>query len=242
MMNNRDEHVLTVLQEGELALDGEFLWGSNYTFSVQVSYEGMTVQGVYKPTRGERPLWDFPKATLAKRETAAYLVSEALNWRLVPPTVYRKQAPIGPGSVQLYVEHDPEYHYFNFSAEDRQRLRPVAIFDILINNADRKGSHVLIDQEDHLWLIDHGICFHRESKLRTVIWDFAGESIPADLCDDLNRFISMLQPDCEFYIRLQGYLSREEIKAIAARARYLMNSGRFPNPHPNRRPYPWPPV
>ena len=242
MMNSGDEQILNVLQEGELTLDGEFLWGSNYTFSVQIVHGETTVQGVYKPTRGERPLWDFPKATLAKREVAAYLVSEALKWRLVPPTVYRKQAPIGPGSVQLYVEHDPEYHYFNFSKEDRRRLRPVVLFDILVNNADRKGSHVLIDPDDHMWLIDHGICFHRESKLRTVIWDFAGDAIPTGLCDDLNRLTSILQPDCEFYQQLQAYLSREEIRAILARARYLMNSGRFPNPHPNRRPYPWPPV
>ena len=241
-MDSEDERILSVLQEGELTLEGEFLWGSNYTFSVQITLEAVTVQGVYKPTRGERPLWDFPKATLAKREAAAYLVSEALKWRLVPPTVYRQKAPVGPGSVQLYVEHDPEYHYFNFSDEDRQRLRPVALFDILINNADRKGSHLLVDPEDHLWLIDHGICFHRESKLRTVIWDFAGETIPVNLCDDLNRLIGMLQPDCEFNKQLRVYLSREEILALAARARHLMNSGQFPNPHPNRRPYPWPPV
>ena len=113
-----------------------------------------------------------------RRKAAAYLVSEALGWRLVPPTVYRQQAPIGPGSLQLFVEHDPEYHYFNFKEADRQRLRPVALFDLLINNADRKGSHVLLDPNDHLWLIDHGLCFHREDKLRTVIWDFTARQFP----------------------------------------------------------------
>jgi streptogramin lyase len=120
---------------------------------------------------------DFPRASLARREVAAYLVSEALGWRLVPPTVYRKDGPIGSGSLQLFIEHDPGYHYFTFSDADRQRLHPVAIFDLLINNADRKGSHLLLDPDGHLWLIDHGLCFHREDKLRTVIWDFAGEPI-----------------------------------------------------------------
>ncbi len=143
---------------------------------------------MYKPTRGERPLWDFPPASLAGREVAAYLVSEALGWRLVPPTIYRKKGPLGPGSLQAFVEHDPEYHYFTFNESDRQRLRPVALFDLLINNADRKGSHVLLDEQDHMWLIDHGVCFHVEDKIRTVIWDFAGEPFPDALCSDLTAF------------------------------------------------------
>src|SRR3990172_8423486 len=144
-----DKSLLTALEKGQITIQGEFLWGSNYTFQVLVEHEGKTLQAVYKPTRGERPLWDFPKASLARREVAAFLVSEVLGWSLVPPTVYRRQAPIGPGSLQLYVEHDPEYHYFNFSQVDRQRLRPVALFDLLINNADRKGSHLLIDENQH---------------------------------------------------------------------------------------------
>jgi len=237
-----DKSLLTALEKGQITIQGEFLWGSNYTFQVLVEHEGKTLQAVYKPTRGERPLWDFPKASLARREVAAFLVSEVLGWSLVPSTVYRRQAPIGPGSLQLYVEHDPEYHYFNFSQVDRQRLRPVALFDLLINNADRKGSHLLIDENQHLWLIDHGICFHREEKLRTVIWDFSGEEIPADLYADLGRLCQELSSDSEFAKNLRANLNQDEIAALAARAQNLLASGRFPDPHPNRRPYPWPPV
>jgi uncharacterized repeat protein (TIGR03843 family) len=238
----KDKSLLTALEKGQITVQGEFLWGSNYTFLVQVEHESQTLQAVYKPTRGERPLWDFPKASLARREVAAFLVSEVLGWKLVPPTVYRQQAPIGPGSLQQYVEHDPEYHYFNFSQIDRQRLRPVALFDLLINNADRKGSHLLFDENQHLWLIDHGICFHREEKLRTVIWDFSGEEIPANLYTDLGRLCQELSPGSEFVKNLRAYLNREEIAALSARAQNLLSSGRFPDPHPNRRPYPWPPV
>ena len=241
-MPNPDEAVLNTLDKGKLTLVGEFLWGSNYTFSVQIEHEDLSFQGVYKPTRGERPLWDFPRASLARREAAAYLVSEALGWRLVPPTVYRQQAPIGPGSLQLFVEHDPEYHYFNFKEADRQRLRPVALFDLLINNADRKGSHVLLDPNDHLWLIDHGLCFHREDKLRTVIWDFAGEAIPETLCASLTHIAEALKPGSDLFIELRRYINGGEINALAERARRLIQTGTYPDPDLNRRPYPWPPV
>ncbi|HLE15296.1 MAG TPA: SCO1664 family protein [Anaerolineales bacterium] len=241
-MKKTDQTILTALEKGQMTVLGEYLWGSNYTFSVQVQQEGLCFQGVYKPTRGERPLWDFPRSSLAKREVAAYLVSEFLGWRLVPPTVYRKDAPVGPGSLQLYIEHDPEYHYFNFKDVDRQRLRPVALFDLLINNADRKGSHVLFDAEDHIWLIDHGICFHREEKLRTVIWDFAGEPIPLELCSALERLMLNLTPECQLTASLLPLLNREEIAALGYRAQALTRTGKFPDPHPNRRPYPWPPV
>ena len=241
-MPSPDEPILTALDKGELTLLGEFLWGSNYTFSVQVEHEGFTLQAVYKPTRGERPLWDFPRASLARREVAAYLVSEALGWRLVPPTVYRQQAPIGSGSLQLFIEHNPEYHFFNFNEADRQRLRPVALFDLLINNADRKGSHVLLDPNNHLWLIDHGLCFHREDKLRTVIWDFAGEPIPEELCAALSRFAEAIKPDSMLFTELRRFINGEEIGALAQRARSLVQTGSYPDPNLNRRPYPWPPV
>jgi uncharacterized repeat protein (TIGR03843 family) len=241
-MKNMDQTILDALQKGQMTVLGEFLWGSNYTFSVKVEHKGQAYQCVYKPTRGERPLWDFPSSSLAKREVAAYLVSEFLGWRLVPPTVYRKDGSVGPGSLQLYIEHNPEYHYFNFNDGDRQRLRPVALFDLLINNADRKGSHVLFDEEGHIWLIDHGICFHREEKLRTVIWDFAGEPLPPDLCSALERLIQNLRPGCELTNSLAPFLNRDEINALGYRAQALIATGKFPDPHPNRRPYPWPPV
>lgn len=234
--------VLKVLENGEITIKGEFVWGSNYTFLAEVRQNGGKLLSVYKPSRGERPLWDFPAASLARREAAAFLVSEALGWELVPPTVYRKKAPIGPGSLQLFIEHDPELHYFNLDEIDRQSLRPVVLFDLLVNNADRKGSHLLFDEHHHLWLIDHGICFHAEDKLRTVIWDFAGQPIPEPLCSDLQAFRLKLQPEGELYLQLQPLLSQKEIKALASRAEQLLTRGQFPEPDPEQRSFPWPPV
>lgn len=241
-----NETVLKVLSEGELSLRGEFMWGSNYTYLATASLSDVELQVVYKPTRGVRPLWDFPSATLARREAAAYLLSQALAWDLVPPTVFRKSAPFGSGSIQLYIEHDPEYHYFNFSPEDRQRLRPVAAFDLIANNADRKGSHILVDPQRVLKLIDHGLCFHEENKLRTVIWDFAGEQLPETLCRDLTELQRQLvsEPGAPTPLRqkLQPYLSPAEIGALQQRVARLLQQASFPNPDPARRPYPWPPV
>jgi uncharacterized repeat protein (TIGR03843 family) len=245
--------LLTALQKGEISLQGQFLRGSNYTFLANLVYPGREEFAVvYKPTRGEQPLWDFPSGTLAKREVVAYLVSEVLCWDLVPPTVYRRKGPLGPGSVQKYVEHDPDYHYFNFEADDRQRLRPVMLFDLLINNADRKGSHVLVDNTSHLWLIDHGLCFHEEDKLRTVIWDFAGEDIPRPLLEDLRRLVSLFDVAPLAEIRpeenpsldqeIRHFLSPAEVRAMVQRARGLIERGCFPPPISNRRAYPWPPV
>lgn len=231
-----------ILQAGQVEIKGRFVWGSNYTFLVEVTKEENTIPAVYKPTRGERPLWDFPVASLARRETAAYLVSQALGWQLVPPTVYRQELPLGPGSLQAFIDHDPEYHYFSFSPQDRQRLRPAALFDLLVNNADRKGSHILVDNDNHLWLIDHGICFHVEDKLRTVIWDFAGEAFPSSLSADLAAFSQKLQPSAELEAALSALLSQKEIRALHARAIRLLKSNRYPNPDPDERSYPWPPI
>ncbi len=220
------------------------MWGSNYTFLAQAEWEGNVVSCVYKPNRGARPLWDFPAATLARREVAAYIVSHALGWNLTPPTIYREDGPLGPGSVQLYVDHDPEYHYFNFSVEDRQRLRPTVLFDMIINNADRKGSHILKASDGSLWLIDHGVCFHVEDKLRTVVWDFIGEPLPEYLCADMFRFGQNLrgQTDGPSQLRheLEMYLHRNEINALSRRIETLIKKGVFPEPDPSRRPFPWP--
>jgi hypothetical protein len=242
--NNRS--VADTLSQGALTLEGEFLWGSNYTYLCTVEHNREQITAVYKPTRGERPLWDFPRASLARREAAAYIVSEALGWEFVPPTVYRKNGPLGPGSLQLFIEHDPEHHYFNFTRQEKQRLRPVALFDHLINNADRKASHVLLDPQDHLWLIDHGICFHVEDKLRTVIWDFAGEPIPEDLCADVDAFVHKLESTgrrtADLKGKLKALLNDREIEALARRGRNLVAQGHFPEANPKRRHYPWPPV
>lgn len=238
------EEVISALEEGSVTVRGEFWWGSNYTFLAQVEHAGRTLPTVYKPIRGERPLWDFPAASLARREVAAFLVSEALGWGMVPPTVFRSDGPLGPGSIQLYIDHDTDYHYFNFSEEDRQRLRPVALFDLLINNADRKGSHVLLGLDGRLWLIDHGISFHVEGKLRTVIWDFVGEPIPEEYCADLSRLLQMLEPlnggQSKLAKDLEAYLSRAEVSSMALRAEVLVVGGHFPPPDPHRRAFPWP--
>lgn len=234
--------VLSALQEGEITVQGEFVWGSNYTFLAEVRYADTTLAAVYKPSRGQRPLWDFAASTLAHREAAAYLVSQALGWDLVPPTVYRRRAPVGAGSVQLFVEHDPEYHYFNMTAEDRQRLRPVALFDLLINNADRKGSHILLAPDRHLWLIDHGLCFHENDKLRTVIWDFTGEPFPSGLLADLGIFRQQLADSPADSCGLQAHLSQAEILALTKRAEALLASAHYPGTPEDRRAYPWPPV
>lgn len=225
---------------------GEFLWGSNYTFLTAVQSNDHQSLAVYKPTRGVRPLWDFPQSSLAKREVAAYVLSEALGWGLVPATVYRQDGPLGAGSLQSFVEHDPEYHYFRFSKRHIQRLRPTALFDIMINNADRKGSHILFDPDDHLWLIDHGICFHVAPKLRTVVWDFVGEQIPENLlCDlvDLHQQLKdgMNKPDT-WVSTLGKYINNLEIKALSDRIGWLVESGTFPVPDPNRRQIPWPEI
>ncbi len=234
--------ILSALQRGELTLQGQFLQGSNYTFLAQIGYQDQTLTVVYKPTRGEQPLWDFPNGTLAKREVVAFQISEALGWDLVPPTVYRRQGPLGPGSVQLYIEHDPAYHYFNFEADDKARLRPVILFDFIANNADRKASHVFLDTYNHIWLIDHGLCFHTEDKLRTVIWDYAGEAIPDDLLGDLRGLQAKLVTGKELAADLERFIRSEEVAAVAARTRKLIQEGCFPMPPTDRRVYPWPPV
>lgn len=223
-------------------LEGEFVWGSNYTFLVKVELDSTSISGVYKPTRGERPLWDFPRASLAHREVAAFIVSEALGWGFVPPTVYRQDGPAGAGSLQMFIEHDPEYHYFNFSLQDRERLRKTVLFDYLINNADRKGSHMLIDPQGKLWLIDHGICFHEEDKLRTVIWEFCDSQIPDNLREDLNQFSLRLQTDEQLLNELKPHLTSSEFTALESRVIWLKNLSRFPNPPSYRRATPWPPV
>ncbi len=235
--------ILAALQKGKLTLQGQLISGSNYTFMLRVESQDWSGQAVYKPVRGEQPLWDFPERSLARREVAAYVVSQALGWELVPPTVYRRRGPFGAGSLQLFIPHDPNKHYFTFSEAEKQRLRPVALFDLLINNADRKGGHVLLDEEGHLWLIDHGVCFHKDDKLRTVIWDFAGQPIPQELLEALQSFLTALEnPESPLRTELKPLLRPGEIRRLAARAQNLLANPVFPLPSGQRRPYPWPPV
>lgn len=232
---------LTALQQGSLRLEGQFIYGSNYTFMGLCQYQQQTLKVVYKPIKGERPLWDFPHQSLAKREVAAFIVSERLGWNLVPPTVFRrKNAPLGPGSAQLYIDHNPDYHYFTFDEKDREQLPMVMLFDLLINNADRKSGHLLIDPEGKLWLIDHGLSFHVEDKLRTVIWDHAGEPISERLLADLETFITQLHPGQSAYQALLPYVAADELDALKNRGAELLAQKRFPLPPEDRRAYPWP--
>ncbi len=243
-MTFTDQEILQILQDGKLALKGEFLWGSNHTFLVEVQHKKGDLAAVYKPTRGQQPLWDFPQASLARREVAAYLTSEALGWCFVPPTVLKKQAPFGVGSLQMFIDYDVNYHYFTFEEQDRDRLRQVVVFDLVINNADRKGSHVMIDPAGKLWLIDHGLCFHMEDKLRTVIWDFIEEPLPGDLLVDLQEFIRKLEMPAtgEGSLKedLLRFISGAEVQAMLLRSKKLVGEGRFPAPDPKRRSIPWP--
>jgi len=240
--------IFTALQSGTLKLEGQFIYGSNYTFMTLCRYKGKAFKTVYKPVRGERPLWDFPDQTLAHREVAAFLVSEALGWELVPPTVFRKKGgPMGSGSIQLFIEHDPDLHYFNFSKEQKQYLPQVMLFDLLINNADRKAGHLLFNPEGELFLIDHGLSFHVEDKLRTVVWDNAGEPIPAELLDDVNKIIpktlentSHVSAGEKLHTALEPHLSSAEIAALQNRAQGLLAAKVFPLPPEDRRAYPWP--
>ena len=234
--------ILQALQIGNISLQGQFINSSNYTFLGKLEYQSINIPVVYKPVQGERPLWDFPTGTLAKREVAAYVVSEALQWDLVPPTVFRSVENLGEGSLQQFINHDPKDHYFNFSQEERQRLRKVALFDAVINNADRKASHILRAEDNHIWLIDHGICFHPEDKLRTVVWDFAGETVFQEDLEALQSLLERKKLHPILNVKLREYLSPAERKALTNRTLHLLNNACFPVPSEEYRPYPWPPV
>ena len=241
-MTNQSDPLQPILSNGEIELKGQFTHGNNYTFLVNVRCEGSEIQAVYKPAKGEQPLWDFPENTLAGREVCAYLVSQALGFDLVPFTLLR-DGPLGPGSLQQYIDYDPNYHYFTFKPAELDRLRPVVLFDLLINNADRKGSHILVEKGTRkLYLIDHGLCFHVEDKLRTVIWDFAGEPIPADLLSVLASFRAELSAPGGLSVALEPYLNPEELDALRWRAGALLESRQFPFPPEDRRAFPYPPV
>ena len=235
MMQSK-EAVLHSLRTGELSFEGEFVVGTNRTFLVDIDNQNHPIAAVYKPIDGEQPLWDFPADTLALREVAAFAASEALGWDLVPPTVLREDGPGGGGSLQLYLSDDNR-HYFALSEQEKALLKPAAVFDVLVNNADRKGGHVLITPEGRIKLIDHGICFHEEYKLRTVIWDFAGEQIPEELLLDVRERLVYARED--IVSDLNELLSTDEIEAFEIRVQQLLEFGTFPEPGPERN-YPWP--
>jgi hypothetical protein len=192
---------------------------------------------IYKPQRGERPLWDFPRGTLCSREVAACVVSDALGWHIVPDTVLR-DGPAGHGMLQRFVDHDPEEHYFTLLERYPDELRRMAALDIVINNTDRKGGHCLLGNDGRVYGIDHGVSFHCQWKLRTVIWDFAGQPVPSDVIKDLERMVGTLEGEpCD---RLRALLDRFELDALRARTEGLLAEGRYPAPEADYHSYPWP--
>jgi uncharacterized repeat protein (TIGR03843 family) len=234
------DQVAEVLARGALEVVGRMRYASNGTFLVEASADGVEVAAVYKPRRGERPLWDFPDGTLCRREVASYELSRAAGWDIVPVTVLRDDAPLGPGALQRFVEHDPEEHYFTLLPDHPDRFREFAVFDVLANNTDRKGGHCLRDAvSDVIIGIDHGLTFHSHWKLRTVIWDFAGEALPPDLKDTVCR-ISRDATDGALSERLAALLSPQELVALSMRADELISEGRFPDPEPGYHSVPWP--
>ncbi|GAA0806856.1 SCO1664 family protein [Spirilliplanes yamanashiensis] len=261
-----ESDAVALLTHGSLELEGRLLDASNTTLRAVITHEGVTARCVYKPVQGERPLWDFPDGTLAGREVSAYLVSRATGWGLVPPTVLR-DGPLGPGACQLWIDEDetaeapvafvPAYDvpegWFPVAAArddegdayslvhaDDPRLARLAVLDAVINNADRKGGHVLVGAGDRLYGVDHGVCFHTEDKLRTVLWGWTGKPLPgwsrpvlAALATDLGGALGDALAD---------HLTLTEIRQIGRRVARLQRSGRFPEPPAGWPAMPWPPI
>ena len=223
-----------LLARGALTVKGRLPWSSNATLLVEATLNGATALGVYKPERGERPLWDFPRG-LYRRELAAWHLSEALGWGLVPPTVPR-DGPYGEGSVQLFIAADFEQHYFTLREDARHhdRLRRICAFDLITNNADRKSGHCLLAEDGTIYAIDNGLCFHVEPKLRTVIWEFADEALPPAIAEDLERLLAEGLP-----ASVRELIAARECAVLLKRARGLVKARRFPVDTIGRG-YPWP--
>jgi len=239
-----EDQALEILRHGAIEEKGLLPYSSNHSFLAVVHSSDFTLPAVYKPQRGEAPLWDFEWGTLCKRETAAFVISHSVGWDLVPPTVLR-EGTRGTGSVQLFIEHDTEAHYFTAAEDARftQAFRQLALFDFVVNNADRKSGHCLIGADQRMWAIDHGICFHTEYKLRTVVWEFSCEPIEAGLISDLQTLQKAMANDAGPVAKqLRLLLSRHELAAVMRRLDHLLRTGSYPAPIPQRRNYPWPPI
>ncbi|MGH7264686.1 MAG: SCO1664 family protein [Candidatus Rokuibacteriota bacterium] len=223
-----------LLARGEIRVKGRLPGSSNTTLLVELALERATTLAVYKPRRGERPLWDFPPG-LFRREVAAYLLSEALGWALVPATV-RREGPLGEGSLQFFVTADFQQHYFTLHQDPAHHdaLKRICVFDLVANNTDRKSGHCLLGLDGHIYAIDNALTFHADFKLRTVIWDFGGQPIPGPILDDVARLAAGGLPD-----PLARLLAPAERDALLARAGAVLAKGRFPVAHGGHR-YPWP--
>jgi uncharacterized repeat protein (TIGR03843 family) len=231
---------LELLRAGELSVEGRLVDASNATFYCAISYEGQTAACVYKPIAGERPLWDFPDGTLAEREVAAYEVAVTMGWSVVPPTVLR-DGPAGPGMVQLWIDADESVDIARFMRRrDVPRLREIAVLDAVINNADRKGGHLLPVDSGHVYGVDHGVSFNVEDKLRTVLWQWAGARLPAETCEVLRSVRAAL--DGTLGDRLGELLTRAEVRRTKSRVDRLLTTGRHPEPHGDWPPVPWPAI
>jgi uncharacterized repeat protein (TIGR03843 family) len=229
-----DVAIHDLLARGEIAVKGRMPWSSNATFLVELRLDNAATLAVYKPGRGERPLWDFPPG-LYRREIAAYHLSEALGWSLVPLTVPR-DGPLGEGSLQLFISADFAQHYFTLyeRPEHHDALRRICAFDLLANSTDRKSGHCLLGPDGHIYAVDNGLTFHAEPKLRTVIWEFGGQPIPDALVEDIRRLLDADLPE-----ELAALLSPAEGKALAKRGRALLARRRFPTDESGHH-YPWP--
>jgi hypothetical protein len=235
---------LEVLREGEIELVGRLLGSTNHAMLGRVTRacpppeSAVTVEAVYKPTAGERPLDDFPDATLSRREVAAFLVSEAIGWSIVPPTVLR-DGPFGNGALQLWIDVDPTVDVVGMVVEDDARLRRIAVFDAAVNNTDRKGGHLLPVTGGHIFGVDHGVTFSTVPKLRTVLWGWRGDPFTPEERAGLERLAIAMRGDLAR--ELAPLLSRLEIAATRRRVDQLLESGRFPFPRGDWPAVPWPP-
>ena len=236
---------LLTLAEGDLEIVGRIVGSSNNAMLVTLTRTcpdpdpAVVLDAIYKPTIGERPLDDFPDGTLTRREVAAWHVSEASGWGIVPPTILR-EGPFGEGMVQVFIEADPEVDVVAMVVEDDPRLRRMAVLDAVMNNTDRKGGHILpVDGGRLVHGVDHGVCFSPVPKLRTVLWGWRGTPLEADELAGLQRVRDEL--DGDLGARLRALLSRTEVQATLRRTDDLLRSGRFPYPSPDWPAIPWPP-
>jgi uncharacterized repeat protein (TIGR03843 family) len=233
-----DAEARALLLDGEIDLEGRMLDASNVTLVGYIRTGELEAECVYKPVAGERPLWDFPDGTLAGREVSAALISEATGWRVVPPTVLR-DGPFGPGMVQLWVDGDPDVDLAAFVRSDDPGLRRMAIFDAVVNNADRKGGHIIPTSDGHVYGVDHGICFSVDPKLRTLLWRWAGQPLPGEALEVLEKLTGDLMGDLGD--QLHEHLTRREVRRTQQRVAELLRSGRYPQPSGDWPALPWPP-